>query len=153
MPGYSSHACPGASAKRLIVSSEGWSWITSTLLPGTTIASTALLASAESSVATIQISKVRPPVDADRAASTRTKNASAILLMWDGLRLAANSTGHVSWSHLRPNTGILSDTSDAFPDWTRASAPYMVAQRNRAKPRLASKPAWTEFSAIESANG
>src|SRR5690349_16387179 len=29
-----SHACPGARARRLIVSSEGWSWITSTLLPG-----------------------------------------------------------------------------------------------------------------------
>ena len=102
--GYqSSHACPGARARRRSVSSEGWSWINSTVLPGTTLACTALMASSGSPVATIQISNVRPPVDADRAASTRTKNASAILLMWDELRLAANSAGHIAWSYLRLN--------------------------------------------------
>ena len=43
-----------------MVSSEGRSWINSTLAPGTTFALTALIASVGLSVATIQISKVRP---------------------------------------------------------------------------------------------
>src|SRR4051794_21427055 len=100
---HSSHACPGARARRLIVSSEGWSWINSTLLPGATLACTALIASSGSLVATIQSSNVRPPVDADRTASTRTKNASAMLSIWHGPWTAANSRSRSRWSHLRPN--------------------------------------------------
>src|SRR4051794_18817455 len=69
-------------ARRLIVSSEGWSWINSTLLPGATLDFTALMTSSGSPVATIQSSNVRPPVDAERPASTRTKNASAIQPIW-----------------------------------------------------------------------
>jgi len=87
----------------LIVSSEGWSWINSTLLPGATLACTALIASSGSLVATIQSSNVRPPVDADRTASTRTKNASAMLSIWHGPWTAANSRSRSRWSHLRPN--------------------------------------------------
>src|ERR1700722_16115068 len=60
-----------------MVSSEGRSWIASTLRSGDTIALTAVSASAGSSVATIQISNVRPP-DADLSASTRTKIAPGI---------------------------------------------------------------------------
>src|SRR5215207_7018129 len=50
------------------------------------MALTALTALSGSSVATIQISKVRPPVVADRGASTRTKNASAMLSIWHAAR-------------------------------------------------------------------
>jgi hypothetical protein len=60
-----------------MVSSEGRSWIASTLRAGDTIARTAASASAGSSVATIQISKVRPA--AVGAASTRTKIAPAMV--------------------------------------------------------------------------
>jgi len=74
---YRSHTLPGGSASLLMVSSEGRSWITSTERPGDTIALTALSASARSSVATIQISKVRLMLG-DESANTRTKSAPAM---------------------------------------------------------------------------
>jgi len=70
----SSHAFPGGSPSLLTVSSDGRSWITSTVRWDATIARTAASASAGSSVATIHISNVLRKFG-DDSADTRTKSA------------------------------------------------------------------------------